>query len=590
MIGDVISNRYEILEKLAGSAIFESYLARDRFRSMEICLRMVNHPFTDQTEFIRMLASVVERAELLDHPNIARVYGMGDHNGRQYFVCEALKGSNLVERIRRIAPFSPPVACEIGIGICEALEHAALRGLPHGDLCADHVLTNLEGRVAVIDFGLWESYSRSSTAGAMVLSRMAPYLAPEVIDGQLPSPSSDVYAVGVILFELVTARLPFSGETPGVILAKHTTEVPPSARSLNSAVPAYLDEIISKSLAKDRGARYPSATELLADLRAVKDGLRFGKQLSWPIGSEPVAAAVTNAPPPLRAPSAYSLPSARQKAKGRDKNYPEDDVPGWLKAVVYVLGGMAFALVIGWMILNVTKKKELELPNLVGLTVAEARERAKATGFNVAVEREEYNEKFPQPDTIISMDPAPKTHVREGGYVRVIRSLGSAHVDVPDLRGVPVDEAKRRLTAAGLRVAEKVDQQINSNFEIGTVVKSDPGRGERVDRKTTIELTVSGERKTPDRKVEEGLVPNAFTLRFRVKDSNDFVAVRVEMTDAADERRVVFEEPRPGGDYVEIENIEGKGKDATFRIYFDDYLWRTRKLEGNMTGTFEEGR
>ncbi|MBA3725952.1 MAG: PASTA domain-containing protein, partial [Armatimonadetes bacterium] len=369
-----------------------------------------------------------------------------------------------------------------------------------------------------------------------------------------------------------------------------TTQVPPSARSFNSAVPTFLDEIIIKCLAKDRGARYPSATELLADLRAVKDALRFGKQLSWPIGFEPVPASVTTAPPPVRAASADSSPSALEKAKRGERNYSEDDVPGWLKAIVYVLGGMAFALVIGWMILNVTKKKELELPNLVGLTVAEARQRAKATGFNVTVEREEYNEKFPQPDTIISMDPGPKTHVREGGYVRVIRSLGSTHVDVPDLRGVPVDEAKRRLTAAGLRVAEKVDQQVNSNFEIGTVVKSDPGRGERVDRKTTIELTVSGERQTPDRQEEVDLVPNTFTLRFRVKDSRDFVAVRVEMTDAADERRVVFEEPRPGGDYVEIENIEGKGKEATFRIYFDDYLWRTRKLEGNMTGPPEEGR
>jgi serine/threonine-protein kinase len=570
MIGDVISNRYELLEKISSSPIFDSYLARDKFRTAEVCIRFVNEPFSSQTGFIQALAAVTERAALLDHPNIARVYGMGDYQGRPYLICEALKGSSLVERIRRIAPFSPPVACEIGIGICDALDYAASRGMPHGDLCADHVLTNLEGHVAVIDFGLWESYGKSSSAGAMVLPRMAPYLAPEVIQGQNPDPCSDVYALGVILFELLTGSLPFSGPSPGAILEKHATLPPPSTRTLNPAVPSFLDHVASKAMAKNPDERYQSAKELKTDLESLKDALRFGKQLQWQGGA---------------AETATTPAAAAEQSQPRRARRPrvEDDVPAWLRNTVYVLGGMALALVLGWIALNLTKKKEIELPNLVGLTVAEARQKAKAVGVNLVVDSEQYNEKFPQPDTIVSTDPGPRTHVRAGTEVRATRSLGSVYLNVPDLRGVPLDEAKRRLQAAGFRLSDKIKEEPSSTIQPGMVIETSPGRGQRVSRNAAISIVVSqtSGKEGAANSQDPDEMPNTWTLRFRVKDSADFVSVRVEMTDEADDDRVIFEEPRAGGDYVELPDIEGTGRRATFRIYFDDRLAQTRRLEGN---------
>jgi len=594
VIGNILAGRYEVMEAISASPIFENYVARDRYRGIDVCLRLLNLPFAREEAFVNALKDVVAETTVLDHPNVAKVYEFAEDSGRPFVVCELIKGSNLVDRIRRVAPFSPPVACELVIGICEGLDHAAQRDIAHGDLCSDHVLATLEGRVAVVDFGLWKCYSKSATAAGVVLSRMAAYMAPEIIDDEFPKPTSDVYAVGVILFELLTGMLPFSGQTPGAILAKQQTLPPRSPRSVNAAVPNVLDEITLKCLAKSPAQRYQTFTQLLVDLRATRDAIRFGKPLSWPINQPSEAAttaptttlpwATSGTAPTAAAPepevSAAVATSARPPKAKRVKKVREpadDDVPLWFRSVVILLAGMAAMFVVGWMIMNATKKREIQLPNLVGMTVAEARERGASTGFRVEVTDEVYSEKFPQPDTIIEMRPDARTPIREGAKIRVIKSLGSKRTDVPDLRGVSVEEARSRLEAAGL-VPGAVREISSEEVDKGLVAQTEPKRGERVERKTTVDILVSGnDEPTPDASER----PNTWTLRFEVKNSDEPVLVRVDMTDGSREKRTVFEEVRPGGDYVELLDIEGVGDRATFRIYFDDYHFRTIRRDGN---------
>jgi serine/threonine-protein kinase len=596
MIGQVLAGRYEVTEVISASPIFENYVAKDRYKGGDVCLRVLNPPYSTETEFVAALGQVVAATSTLDHPNVAKVYGLESHEGRPFVVCELIKGSNLVERIRRVAPFSPPVACELAIGICEGLAHAAEHEVTHGDLCADHVLATLEGRVAVVDFGLWKCYSKSASAGGVVLSRMAAYMAPEIIDGEFPTTRSDVYAVGVILFELLTGRLPFSGQTPGAILAKHKTLPAPSPRSINAAVSNVLDEITLKCLSKEPGARYADFTALIADLRATRDAMRFGKQLTWPIVSEPLPVGESEARSPAKLPWESSGPAvtptprpqqvadavvqkpvirAKRVRPVRDRS--EDDVPLWFRSIVYGLIGVSAMFVIGWMVMNATKRKEIQLPNLVGMTIAEARQRANRTGFQVLVDDEIYSEKFPQPDTIVQMQPDARTPIREGAIVRVVKSLGSKRTDVPDLRGASVEDAKERLLAAGLVIGD-VREIASDEIDEGQVAGTEPARGERVDRKTTIDILVSG---TPDNEKPARERPNTWTLRFQVKESDEPVLVRVDMTDGSRDKRTIFEEVRSGGEYVELLDVEGVGERATFRIYFDDYLNRTIRREGN---------
>jgi serine/threonine-protein kinase len=594
MIGKILAGRYEVLEAISASPVFENYVARDRYRGIDVCLRLLNLPFAKEEAFVSALKDVVAETSVLDHPNIAKVYEFVESDGRPMIVCELIKGSNLVDRIRRVAPFSPPVACELVIGICEGLDHAAQREIAHGDLCSDHVLATLEGRVAVVDFGLWRCYSKSATAAGVVLSRMAAYMAPEIIDDEFPKPTSDIYAVGVILFELLTGMLPFSGQTPGAILAKQQNVQPRGPRSVNAAVPNVLDEITVKCLAKEPAQRYQSFTQLLGDLRATRDAIRFGKPLTWPIqpsaGPETPAAGSTlpwatsgTAPavpePTIKAVAAEAKPMKPPKARRVKKirEPADDDVPLWFRSIVYLLIGMSAMFVIGWMVMNATKKREIQLPNLVGMTVNEARQRAASTGFRVDVTDEIYSEKFPQPDTIIEMRPDARTPIREGAVVRVIKSLGSKRTDVPDLRGLSVDEGKSRLQAAGL-VVGAVREVSSDNIDKGMVAQTEPKRGERVDRNTTVDILISGNDEPTPSAAER---PNTWTLRFEVRDNDEPVLVRVDMTDGSRKKRTILEEVRSGGEYVELLEIEGVGDKATFRIYFDDYLFRTIRREGN---------
>jgi serine/threonine-protein kinase len=593
MIGTILGGRYEILEAIAASPVFETYAARDRYKGTDVCVRLVNMPFAKEEGFVSALKDVIDAATVLDHPNVAKVYGTGDHEGQPFVICELIKGSNLVERIRRVAPFSPPVACELAIGICEGLQHAADHEIVHGDLCADHVLATLEGRVAVLDFGLWKCYGKSATAGGVVLSRMAPYMAPEIINEEiLPKTSSDVYAVGVILFELLTGRLPFSGQTPGAILAKHTTLPPPSPRSVNAAVPTVLDEITLKCLSKEPKLRYSSFSDLIGDLRATRDAMRFGKQLTWPIAhasateaADPKSAAKlpwessgrVPEKPILVAAVAKPTPAPKAKRVKPARDPADEDVPAWFRGIVYILIGMAAAFILGWMVMNATKKRQIQLPNLVGMTVAEARQRAVSTGFKITVTDEMYSEKFPQPDTIIEMQPDARTPIREDGVVRVIKSLGSKKATIPDLRSQTVEEARNRLEAVGLTPGE-VREMDSETIEKGLVAATQPARGQKVDRKTKVDIMISG---TEDPEPPTNERPNTWTIRFQVKESDEPVMVRVVMTDGTRKRRTIMDEARDGGDYVELLDVEGVGERATFRIYFDDRLNRTIRRDGN---------
>ncbi len=602
MIGDIIRMRYEIVEDLGSSTIFENYVAKDKVRGHDVCIRMVKSPFRDEPDFVQTLGRVIEKSKAIDHPNVARVYEIDEHEEIPFIVCEFVKGSTLAERIRRLAPFSPSVVCEMGIGICEAIESAQTMGIHHGDLCADHVVSTLEGRIAVLDFGLWECYGASKTAGAVVLGRMAPYLSPEIIEGGLPNSASDVYAIGVILFELLTGVLPFSGLTPAAILSKHSGQPVPSVRAMNPAVPQVFDEIIQKALAKNPIERYPTASALLGDLRQLLDALRFGKKLSWPL-TEPVSGEMeVQAPQPVltfaekkaerklgavlqqeAAQKKQEMPK-KDKAPKRQKlaEQPPDHVHKWLRYSVWVFATFCALAVISYIWFNMHQRKVVEVPNLIGKTYNQARDLVNKSNLEITIISEEYNDDYPQPKTIFFQETKPQTPVREGFPIRVKLSLGGRMIEVPDLRGLPITEAKARLENIGLKLDPTIKRESSRNIEEDLIIKSDPSYRERVERGTPISLTISSGRSEPEkpRVSAEDLFPNTWSLSFKVQSSDTPVMVRVEMTDARGVPQVIFEEEREGNEQISLDAIKGYGKEATFRIYFNNFLDATVKRKG----------
>lgn len=569
MIGTIFRIRYELVEQIDDGPLFTAYKARDRVAGREVCVRVLKQPFADEPAFVDKLREVVKRSSLIQHPGLERMMDLDDHEGTPFLVSELPAGLPLEERIRKLAPFSPAVAVGLAMTTGQALDAVHSAGMVHGDLSGRNITLTPDGKTKLALTGLWEAYSASRTAGAVVLPGMAPYLAPEITGGEMPTPASDVYALGVILFELLAGRRPYSGDTSVSVALKHATAPVPSVRAFNPGVPAVLDEIVRKALAKNPADRYPNAKALMADLRAVQDALRFGKSLAWPIkdtGEEPAPVAPTviqTADPEVK-------PAPPRKSQARDREV-NDSVPKWLLALVYIAVCALVILVSGWIYWNFTKPKLVRVPNIVGLSLTDAQKQLESAGLKLKVGRRLSSEKQPA-DEVLATQPPAGAEKRVGGDVLVDVSTGSRFVDVPDLRGRTLDEAKAVLANVNLQMDENVRKARNRNIPEGRIISQVPDPRSKVERSTRIRVTVSGREEDRAEKppAAEDLGTYTFHLRFTVPEADAPIRIKIIMTDGKGSK-TIFDEDRSAGEEVDLEQ-EGAGPEATFRIFFDGEL------------------
>jgi serine/threonine-protein kinase len=580
MIGNVLANRYELTGLLADGPIFATYSARDRLQNRDVALRLVKAPFSRDGKFVARLRETVSRYSSLRGLNIEGIQELDDDGDDVFVVGELTRAPSLADRIRKLAPFSIQVAVGTGISICQALEVLHRTGTPHGDPNPANIAVFPDGDIRLQMTGIWEAYSGSTTAAAMVLPSMSPYLAPEVTGGEMPSPQSDVYAVGIVLYELLTSRLPYYGETTSAIAMQHATSPTPSVRDINPAVPPVLDEIVRKAMSKDAGSRYRHAGELLADLRTLQDALRFGRQLSWPL--RPAAAVPgPSAPRPERR-SGRVAP--RMSALRKDEEEPEPtkqerDVPVWLVFITIFVGAVALSLVGVWLMFNLNKPRTVDVPSLRGLSVSEARDVLRDAQLTLRIASRRPNDTV-EIDRVLESDPDAGEPVREGGQVSVVLSAGSRFVLVPDLAGMTIDKAKSVLSSLNLELDETVERVTNEKVSEGLVIRTSPASRTRVERQSRVRLIVSngslsGTDSVPGA-TEDGYL---YTLKMDLSDLQEETTVRIELEDT-DGPRIIHEEIHNTGDQFE-ESILGKGRKATFRIYYNGDLVRTIEKEAD---------
>lgn len=569
MIGTVLRVRYEVTQEVSEGPIFHLFRAFDRNKGQDVWLRLLKPPFGQEASFVSRLKEVVGGAQGAQHPHLERLIGVDDQDSVPFIVSEASSGQTLQDRIKKLAPFSAQTSIGYVISVCEALKALHQGGIVHGDIRSSNVFVGVDGKVRLTGAALWQAYSASGSAGLVALPLMAPSLAPEITAGSMPNAQSDLYAVGILLYELLTGKVPFSGDTMVAVAMKHGTAPVPSVRAINPSVPTVLEEIVRKALSKPTSDRYETVDHLLHDLKAVQDALRFGKSLSWPIPNSSAEHAEVVA---ITKPDEETRKKIEKQAKVRtqkEKREPNPDrVPRFIAWLAYLALLCIVVVICAFAYFNFSKPKLVNVPNIVGMSEVDAIGRLKQSHLGMQVKRV-YNEQFAE-GKVIETNPRAGQKAREGSPIQTVIARGSRYVAVPDLTGKKLEEAKSLLKGMGLEVNPTIDTVESSKFGKGKIVSFSPPAGKKVERGSIIRLQVSGSENPEKPPATEDRRAYQYTLSITMPEGGDPVKVRIDMQDA-EVTKTIYEAVRDPGDFFEAK-AEGIGPKVKFKVFFDGQL------------------
>ena len=457
--GQKVGERYTLIRRLGSGGMADVWLADDSMLDRKVALKFLHERFAQDAQFVERFRREAQSAAGLQHPNVVGVYDRGEQEGRHWIAMEYVEGANLKDLIDR--GLTTAEAVEIVRQILIGARFAHARGIIHRDLKPHNVLVDADGRARVTDFGIARAGASEITQAGSVLGT-AQYLSPEQAQGLETTASSDLYSVGVILYEALTGQVPFDGDSAVAIALKQVSEQPARPSVVNPQVPPALDAIVLTALAKDPANRFASADDFLRALDAAEADpatVPMGSTASYP--AAPAAAAVV--PVAIAADPEPEGWFTRRKAIA-------------LALIVLLLGGVAaFAL---------TRDEQVRVPTVIGKTQAEAEQILREAGF----------EPFPRtfascatPQTVSEQDPPAGTEADEGSTVVISISLGM-QVQVPDVVGERVDKATDKLQKEDLQAQ---DEQVFSEEPAGRVVATVPPTGTQVPCESVVTMQVS---------------------------------------------------------------------------------------------------
>lgn len=570
MIGSVLSGRYTLDKEAESDSVFECFKGSDKNTAREVFVRIVRPDVETDATFGEMLGEIVDVLKGIRHNGSERILTCDRQDGRTYLVSESFEGSSVETRLRKLANFSVPVAVAIAIEVGEALEILHAADVIHGDISPKSVFTTAADSVKLVTPGFWQAYAHSEKAARAKVKDMAPYLAPEVTGGEMPSKSSDIYAVGILLWQMLAGRPPYWGDSPGAIAGKHAGSEYPSVRAVVPAAPSALDKVIEKATSKNPLHRYGSVRMLVEDLKIIQDGLRFGRPLSWPLRQETEVVEEPKVAPRLNAVDAQPEKEEKVAKSKRREADVSDSLPAWLSGLVYVLSAMVLIVVGVWVFFNLQKPKSLTVPDLVGKPVEEARKELAKLDLKLRTLKIESSDEYPK-DVIIKLAPAPGEDIKQYAYVDATVSSGSRFIKMPDFRGRTVDEVKQMVAELSLKLEpDAIEMVRDRELEKGLVVSQTPEPRTTVERLTAVKIKVSNGNERV-RQTDEDLPQTERDLVFTVPTSVEgTVDVRVEIEDERS-RRQVYSGSHGAGDEI-VEKFTVYGKSVQILVYFDDKL------------------
>ncbi len=481
----VLRNRYELGERVADGTFFYTHRGRELESGRTVAIKVLRPEFTSDEAFVSRLLSEAQSVTSLRHPNIAQVIEAWQERGTVVIVTEWVRGINLKERIRRVAPFPLAVTVDIVLACAEALHYAHESGYIHGDIRPDNIIITPDGRVKLTDFGLGASIAASTRIQMNALPQAAHYTAPEVTQGRHPDSRSDAYSLGCILYEMLAGNVPFDAETPIATAARHLHDPPPSLRAANPAVPPAVDGITLKLMQKDPKARYVTLEGLLRDIHAVRDALKNDRPLNW----SPLKPAPETEPLPQKTRTRAAAPPPPPRRARREE--PETEGGPSFKLLI-ALGLLIVLMFVGFfgvgMFLTRTPEQVTVPADLVGMGEAEASGVLEKLGLVPQVRRD-FNDRVPE-GKVFDTDPKGTSEVRAGKPVVLWVSQGTQPVTIPDVVGKELDDAQKELRTAGF-VLSDTKEEFSEVIPKGEVMAQVPLGGTQAAKKSSVSLVVS---------------------------------------------------------------------------------------------------
>jgi eukaryotic-like serine/threonine-protein kinase len=493
LIGKRLSGRYKIINLIGGGGMANVYLARDIILERDVAIKILRFDFSNDEQFIKRFRREAQAATSLNHENIVSIYDVGEDEGIYYIVMEYVRGYTLKQYIQQHAPLSVPRALDIMEQLTSAISHAHANGIIHRDIKPQNILIDERGTVKVTDFGIAVALSSTTITQTNSVLGSIHYLSPEQARGGITTEKSDIYSLGIVMFELLTGRLPFSGESAVSIVLKHLQTETPSPKAWNPTIPQSVENIILKATAKDPFYRYQSAKEMNEDIRTALHPERLNeKRFTIPDDDEP-----TKAIPVIKAGDRVSDDEQQtivREGKGEEKKESPVQEPkkkrkwiAWLIAFfIFIIAASVSAVT--W-VPALFFPNDVTVPDVTNADYDKAVEKLSSLGFEIKDTVDVEDNEVAEGKVIRTKPEAGKT-VKKGTAITIYKSIGKKKIEFGNFIGEDINSVEEQLKNEKFLLIRRNEHY--SNEPVGTIIDQIPSPGEKVvPEETEVTFTVS---------------------------------------------------------------------------------------------------
>ncbi|WP_049319151.1 Stk1 family PASTA domain-containing Ser/Thr kinase [Mammaliicoccus sciuri] len=484
MIGRIIAGRYEFVKYLGGGGMSNVYLAKDKILNRDVAVKVINIPPYEKEKAVERFEREVQNTTILSHSNVVNVLDVEEDDNCYYLVMEYIEGPTLKEYLCKEGKLSADEAVEMTLQILKGIAHAHHHRIIHRDIKPQNILMTKNATLKILDFGIARALSETALTETNHVMGSVQYLSPEQAKGQSTDESSDIYSIGIVLYELLTGHPPFNGETPVSVAIKHIQEELPSIRKERPSIPQSIENVIMKATRKEKSQRYRDTNEMYYDLLTALDDERKDELPRYDSDSDtktmPVIKADEEESDTKTVPIATMQQNANTQQQNMETNKPKRKRNKWLIVIVPIL---LLCMLVGAIGFALTAPKYVDVPNLLGKSRGEALALIDEKGLSKGKITEAYSNSFKEGE-VMKVTPKVGSKVKEMTKVDLVISQGVKTFTVEDYVGKSADKTKKQLEKQGfesVRIKEQYDKAAN-----GTVINQNIEPGSKVVPKDTM--------------------------------------------------------------------------------------------------------